>query len=125
MVQVGRRRQLHGTLWLTVRQPISSMSAQGNGGPWNQNIRSPQGGDNLFLASIIAVNPDTGRMAWYFQENPGETWDFTATQPFVLADLAIDGQERKVIMQAPRTDTSMCSTASQANSSQESHSSTV
>ena len=74
----------------------------GNGGPWNQNIRSPQGGDNLFLASIIAVNPDTGRMAWYFQENPGETWDFTATQPFILADLTIDGQERKVIMQAPK-----------------------
>lgn len=74
----------------------------GNGGPWNQNIRSPQGGDNLFLASIIAVNPDTGRMAWYFQENPGETWDFTATQPFILADLTIDGQERKVIMHAPK-----------------------
>ncbi len=74
----------------------------GNGGPWNQNIRSPQGGDNLFLASIIAVNPDTGRMAWYFQENPGETWDFTATQPFILADLNIDGQERKVIMHAPK-----------------------
>jgi quinohemoprotein ethanol dehydrogenase len=74
----------------------------GNGGPWNQNIRSPQGGDNLYLASIIAVKPDTGRMAWYFQENPGETWDFTATQPFILADLNIDGQDRKVIMQAPK-----------------------
>jgi quinohemoprotein ethanol dehydrogenase len=74
----------------------------GNGGPWNQNIRSPQGGDNLYLASIIAVRPDTGRMAWYFQENPGETWDFTATQPMILADLNIDGQDRKVIMQAPK-----------------------
>ena len=74
----------------------------GNGGPWNRNIRSPQGGDNLFLASIIAVKPDTGRMAWYFQENPGETWDFTATQPFILADLTIDGRERKVIMHAPK-----------------------
>lgn len=74
----------------------------GNGGPWNQNIRSPQGGDNLYLASIIAVKPDTGRMAWYFQENPGETWDFTATQPMILADLTIDGRDRKVIMQAPK-----------------------
>jgi quinohemoprotein ethanol dehydrogenase len=74
----------------------------GNGGPWNQNIRSPQGGDNLYLASIIAVNPDTGRMAWYFQENPGESWDFTATQPMILANLTIDGQKRKVIMQAPK-----------------------
>lgn len=74
----------------------------GNGGPWNQNIRSPQGGDNLFLASIIAVKPDTGRMAWYFQEVPGETWDFTSTQPLILADLTIDGQPRKVIMHAPK-----------------------
>jgi quinohemoprotein ethanol dehydrogenase len=74
----------------------------GNGGPWNQNIRSPQGGDNLFLASIIAVKPDTGRMVWYFQEVPGETWDFTATQPLILADLTIDGQERKVILHAPK-----------------------
>jgi quinohemoprotein ethanol dehydrogenase len=74
----------------------------GNGGPWNQNIRSPQGGDNLFLASIIAVKPDTGKMVWYFQENPGETWDFTATQPIILADLIIDGQDRKVLMHAPK-----------------------
>ena len=74
----------------------------GNGGPWNQNIRSPKGGDNLFLASIIAVKPDTGRMAWYFQEVPGETWDFTATQRFILADLNIDGKDRKVIMHTPK-----------------------
>ena len=74
----------------------------GNGGPWNQNIRSPQGGDNLFLASIIAVKPDTGKMVWYFQEIPGETWDFTSTQPIILADLIIDGQERKVLMHAPK-----------------------
>jgi hypothetical protein len=52
----------------------------GNGGPWNAAVRSPQGGDNLFLSSIIAVKPDTGRMVWYFQETPGETWDFTAVQ---------------------------------------------
>ena len=94
-----------GTAWDAMAyDPVADLLyvGTGNGGPWNQNIRSPQGGDNLFLASIIAVNPDTGRMAWYFQENPGETWDFTATQPMILADLTIDGQERKVIMQAPK-----------------------
>ncbi len=74
----------------------------GNGGPWNQNLRSPGGGDNLFLASIIAVKPDTGRMAWYFQEVPGETWDFTSVQPIILADLEINGQMRKVLMHAPK-----------------------
>jgi quinohemoprotein ethanol dehydrogenase len=74
----------------------------GNGGPWNRNIRSPQGGDNLFLSSIIAVNPDTGKMAWYFQETPGDTWDFTATQPMILADLTINGKSRKVLLHAPK-----------------------
>jgi PQQ-dependent dehydrogenase (methanol/ethanol family) len=74
----------------------------GNGGPWNINYRSPGGGDNLFLASIIAVKPDTGRMVWYYQTTPGETWDYTAVQPMILADLRIDGKVRKVIMQAPK-----------------------
>jgi PQQ-dependent dehydrogenase (methanol/ethanol family) len=74
----------------------------GNGGPWNQNYRSPGGGDNLFLASILAVKPDTGRMVWYYQTVPGEHWDFTATQPLILADIEIDGRLRKVIMQAPK-----------------------
>ncbi len=74
----------------------------GNGGPWNRNYRSPGGGDNLFLASIIAVKPETGKMAWYFQETPGDTWDFTSTQPIILADLKIDGKTRKVLMSAPK-----------------------
>jgi quinohemoprotein ethanol dehydrogenase len=74
----------------------------GNGGPWNANIRSPQGGDNLFLSSIIAVKPDTGKMSWYFQTTPGDSWDFTATQPLILADLTINGRNRRVIMQAPK-----------------------
>jgi quinohemoprotein ethanol dehydrogenase len=74
----------------------------GNGGPWNRNIRSPQGGDNLFLSSIVAVKPDNGKMVWYFQTTPGDTWDFTATQPLILADLSIAGRQRKVIMQAPK-----------------------
>jgi quinohemoprotein ethanol dehydrogenase len=74
----------------------------GNGGPWDRHVRSPQGGDNLFLASIIAVKPDTGKMVWYFQETPGDTWDFTSTQPMILADLVIDGKTRKVLMHAPK-----------------------
>jgi quinohemoprotein ethanol dehydrogenase len=74
----------------------------GNGGPWDRNIRSPQGGDNLFLASILAVRPDTGRMVWYFQETPGDTWDYTSVQPIVLADLTIGGRQRKVLMHAPK-----------------------
>src|SRR5580704_10470355 len=74
----------------------------GNGGPWNQHDRSPQGGDNLFLCSIVAVKPDTGKMVWYFQEVPGESWDYTAVQPIILADLNIGGKNRKVLLHAPK-----------------------
>jgi alcohol dehydrogenase (cytochrome c)/quinohemoprotein ethanol dehydrogenase len=74
----------------------------GNGAPWNQTYRSPGGGDNLFLSSIVALRPDTGEYVWHFQENPGEDWDFTATQGIILADLTIDGKLRKVAMQAPK-----------------------
>jgi quinohemoprotein ethanol dehydrogenase len=74
----------------------------GNGSPWNQQIRSPGGGDNLFLSSIVALNPDNGEYVWHYQTTPGETWDYTATQHMILADLEIEGSQRKVIMQAPK-----------------------
>jgi len=74
----------------------------GNGSPWNQAYRSPGGGDNLYLSSIIAIRPKTGEYVWHYQETPGETWDFTATQHIMLADLTIDGKPRKVLMQAPK-----------------------
>ena len=74
----------------------------GNGSPWNQSLRSPDGGDNLFLASIVALRPDTGEYVWHYQTTPGETWDYTATQHIMLADLEIDGRERRVLMQAPK-----------------------
>ncbi len=74
----------------------------GNGSPWNQQIRSPDGGDNLFLSSIVALNPDTGKYVWHYQTTPGETWDYTATQHMILADLEIGGNVRKAIVQAPK-----------------------
>jgi quinohemoprotein ethanol dehydrogenase len=74
----------------------------GNSVPYPIWFRSPSGGDNLFLVSIIAVNPDNGHMAWYYQTTPGETWDYTCTANIILADLTIDGKPRKVLMQAPK-----------------------
>ncbi len=74
----------------------------GNGSPWNVSVRSPEGGDNLFLSSIVAVRPDTGEYVWHFQTTPEDQWDYTATQHMILADLEIDGVMRKVIMQAPK-----------------------
>ena len=74
----------------------------GNGSPWNQEVRSPGGGDNLFLSSIVALKPDTGKYVWHYQTTPGDTWDYTATQHIILADLEIDGAPRKALMQAPK-----------------------
>lgn len=74
----------------------------GNGSPWDRNIRSPGGGDNLFLSSIVALRPDTGEYVWHFQTTPGDNWDYTATQHMILADLKIGARTRQVIMQAPK-----------------------
>ena len=74
----------------------------GNGSPWNRKIRSPGGGDNLFLSSIVALNPDTGEYIWHYQTAPGDTWDYTSTMDIILADLNIEGEERKAILHAPK-----------------------
>ncbi|QIB66832.1 PQQ-dependent dehydrogenase, methanol/ethanol family [Kineobactrum salinum] len=74
----------------------------GNGSPWNHQVRSDGKGDNLFLASIIALDPDTGAYKWHYQQNPGESWDFTATQQMILATWNMGGRDRKVLMQAPK-----------------------
>jgi quinohemoprotein ethanol dehydrogenase len=74
----------------------------GNGSPWNRHVRSPGGGDNLYLSSIVAVDADSGEYAWHYQTTPGDSWDYTATQHIILADLEIDGRSRKVLMQAPK-----------------------
>ncbi len=74
----------------------------GNGSPHMWYFRSEGKGDNLFLCSIIAVDADSGEYKWHYQMVPEEEWDYTCTQPMVLADLEIDGRERQVIMQAPK-----------------------
>lgn len=74
----------------------------GNGFPYNHQQRSPGGGDNLFLASIVAVRADTGEYVWHYQVCPAEQWDCTATQDMTIATLDIEGKPRKVIMQAPK-----------------------
>ncbi len=74
----------------------------GNGSPIVQQHRSPGGGDNLFLSSIVAVDGKTGEYRWHYQETPGEEWDYTSTQSIVLADLPINGKPREVLMHAPK-----------------------
>ena len=74
----------------------------GNGTAWYRDLRSPGGGDNLYLASILAVRGQTGEYVWHYQVTPGDSWDYDATQPLMLADLTFGGRPRKVVMQASK-----------------------
>jgi quinohemoprotein ethanol dehydrogenase len=74
----------------------------GNGSPWNHKARSQGKGDNLYLASIVALDANTGGYKWHYQVNPGETWDFGATMDMAFADLRIGGRLRKVLMTVPK-----------------------
>jgi alcohol dehydrogenase (cytochrome c) len=72
------------------------------GNPQPVMIGDSRKGDNLFTCSIVALNPDTGKMAWYFQPSPHDTHDWDATEVPVLFDATIDGQPRKLLAQANR-----------------------
>jgi quinohemoprotein ethanol dehydrogenase len=74
----------------------------GNGGPWNQKILSPGGGDNLFLCSILALDADTGEYIWHYQTTPGDTWDYDSAMDIELATLKINGRNRRAILHAPK-----------------------
>ncbi|MBB6228961.1 PQQ-dependent dehydrogenase, methanol/ethanol family [Polymorphobacter multimanifer] len=94
-----------GTVWdaIVYDQELDQLYiGVGNGSPWNHKVRSDGKGDNLFLSSVVALNPDTGKYLWHYQGTPGDTWDFTQTQPITLATLPIEGKKRKVLMQAPK-----------------------
>jgi quinohemoprotein ethanol dehydrogenase len=73
----------------------------GNSGPYDPEKRSPGGGDNLYLASIVALDADTGKYLWHYQQNPREAWDYKSTAGMIAATLTIDGRRRKVLMHAP------------------------
>jgi quinohemoprotein ethanol dehydrogenase len=74
----------------------------GNGSPWSRRQRSAGQGDNLFLSSVLALDPDTGEYLWHYQESPGDSWDYTSVQPMMLMDLTIGGEARKALLHAPK-----------------------
>jgi quinohemoprotein ethanol dehydrogenase len=94
-----------GTAWnaLTYDPELNRVYiGTGNGGPWNRKLRSPGGGDNLFLCSVVALDADTGEYLWHYQTTPGESWDFTSTMDIVMATIPVDGKPRKVLLHAPK-----------------------
>ncbi|NRA42043.1 MAG: PQQ-dependent dehydrogenase, methanol/ethanol family, partial [Pseudomonadales bacterium] len=94
-----------GTVWDSIvydHELDQILLGVGNGSPWDREVRSPGGGDNLYLSSIVALDPDTGAYKWHYQEVPAENWDYTATQHIMLADMNWQGENKKVIWHAPK-----------------------
>ena len=95
-----------GTVWDgLVYDPKTNMIyfGTGNGLSWAQELRSPGGGDNLYVSSIVALDADTGEYKWHYQETPGDEWDYDNCNPLMIADLKLkDGQMHHVVMQAPK-----------------------
>ena len=94
-----------GTVWNAITYDAASDTiflGTGNGAPWNRKVRSAGQGDNLFLASIVALDAKTGAYKWHYQVNPGESWDFNAAMDMQLADIVIAGRPRQVLMTAPK-----------------------
>ncbi|TGD73324.1 PQQ-dependent dehydrogenase, methanol/ethanol family [Mangrovimicrobium sediminis] len=93
-----------GTVWngITFDPELNRLYiGTGNGGPYDVSKRSPGDGDNLYLASIVALDADTGEYIWHYQANPREAWDYKCTANMIATTLEIDGKPRKVLMQAP------------------------
>lgn len=92
-----------GTVWDAIsydRELNLVYVGTGNGGPWPEPLRHSRGQDNLYIASVVALEADTGEYRWHYQFTPGDSWDYDATSQLTLADLTIDGRTRKVLMQA-------------------------
>jgi quinohemoprotein ethanol dehydrogenase len=73
-----------------------------NAAPYDLRQLGPAKLDSLFTASIVALDAATGRMAWYYQTTPRDSWDYDSVQKLILADLQIDGTSHSVIMQASK-----------------------
>ncbi len=94
-----------GTAWnsLVYDEEFNSLYiGVGNGAPWPREIRSPGGGDDLFLSTIVSVNVETGRMNWYYQTTPGDNWDYSSAMDMALGEIEFGGEMRKVVLQAPK-----------------------
>jgi alcohol dehydrogenase (cytochrome c) len=101
----GEQAAAHGTgqTWIPgTYDPELNLYYIGTGNP--NPVLAGQGrkGDNLYTCSIVALNPDTGKMVWYYQVSPHDTHDWDAVQTPVLIDGVIEGRPRKLLAQASR-----------------------
>jgi quinohemoprotein ethanol dehydrogenase len=91
-----------GSVWdAAIYDPATDLLiyGTGNASPWNQLARDKNKGDNLYVASIVALKAETGEYAWHYQTTPGDTWDYDAVSPMMTMDLTINGEKKHVIVQ--------------------------
>lgn len=94
-----------GTVWDSITfDPITNLVYFGtaNAEPWNPNTNDRGLGDALYTGSIVAVDADTGEYAWHFQETPEDRWDFDSNAQITVAEIDFEGQQRRVVMHAPK-----------------------
>ena len=93
-----------GTSWIPgAYDPETHLYYFGTGNPTPSYMTGNRGeGDNLYTSCLLAVNVDTGKIAWYFSASPHDTHDWDATETPIIADLPFGGRTRKLIMQATR-----------------------
>jgi len=96
-------RHGNGATWIPgAYDPETHLYIYGTGNPTPAYTQGRGEGDNLFTSCLVAVNVDTGKMAWYFQTSPHDTHDWDSTQTPALGDVIINGQLRKVVITATR-----------------------
>ena len=92
-----------GSTWLTGSyDPSTDTIFWATGNPWPNSDDSKRGGDNLYTDSVLALDPATGKMKWFYQFTPHDTHDWDATEPNVVVDAMFQGQPRKLLLHADR-----------------------
>jgi len=81
---------------------VSGLASTANAAPYDLRQLGPAKLDSLYTASIIALHADTGRLAWFYQTTPRDSWDYDSVQKLILADVKIGGATQPVIMQASK-----------------------
>jgi alcohol dehydrogenase (cytochrome c) len=92
-----------GATWMTGSyDPELNLLVWGTGNAGPQMFGGDRQGDNLYTASFVALDADSGRLRWHYQFTPHDVWDYDATHVPVLADVQFGGQRRKVVLNANR-----------------------
>jgi alcohol dehydrogenase (cytochrome c) len=96
-------RHGNGATWIPgAYDPETKLYIYGTGNPTPAYTQGRGEGDNLFTSSLLAVNVDTGKMAWFYQTSPHDTHDWDSTQTPIIADAMFNGRMRKLVMTATR-----------------------